>query len=242
MQVFGHRGSPGFPRFGENTRTSFQKALDAGAAGFELDTRRCADGTIVVIHDATLDRTTNGSGRVSDFTYDELRALQAGHGDPVPRLCDILDEFGGRCTIHVELKESPLAIDVAGMVASRKIAPHVVVIAFDHDDNDEASSSNWNELKSIASTVPTGVLITSRKLRRIGNDAFLAAAQQNRATAIHTPRDVATGDLIRKARALDLPVRVWTVNDPAEALRFRELGAECICSDVPRSCIEALSR
>ncbi len=242
MQVFGHHGNPGFPRFGENTRTSFQKALDAGAAGFELDTRRCADGTIVIIHDATLDRTTNGSGRVSDFRYEELKTLDAGRGDPVPRLCDILDEFGGRCTIHIELKESGLAQDVSEMARARRIAPNVVVICFDRDDNDESSSSTWDDLKSIATSVPTGLLVTSRKLRRVGNEAFIAAVKQHGATALHTPRDVATAELIHLARASDLPVRVWTVNDPVEALRFQELGAESICSDVPQICIQALAR
>src|SRR5690242_10628049 len=115
MQVFGHRGSPGFPRFGENTRTSFRRALEAGAAGFELDVRRCGDGTITVIHDETIDRTTNGSGPLSRFTFEELSRFDAGHGDSIPRLVDILTEFGNQCTVHVELKESGIAKHLAGM-------------------------------------------------------------------------------------------------------------------------------
>src|SRR5690242_14322651 len=138
MEVFGHRGNPGFPRFAENTLSSFRKALSAGVAGFELDVRRSKDGAIVVIHDATLDRTTNRRGRVADYSYDELRGLNAGNGDGIPRLADVFDEFGGRCTIHVELKESALAGDVAAMVAQRNLAARIVVIAFDRDDNDES--------------------------------------------------------------------------------------------------------
>src|SRR5215475_1726943 len=89
LQVFGHRGSPGFPRYGENTRRCFRKALDQGAAGLELDVRRCADNTIVVIQDATLDRTTNGRGRVCDLSYEQLSQFDAGEGDRIPRLSDI---------------------------------------------------------------------------------------------------------------------------------------------------------
>src|SRR5438552_2395631 len=82
MQIFGHRGAPGFPRRCENTLGSFRRALEAGADGFELDVRWCGDGQLVVIHDATVDRTTNGTGRVSTMAYTELRGLDAGGGEP----------------------------------------------------------------------------------------------------------------------------------------------------------------
>src|SRR5438034_7322227 len=72
MIIFGHRGAPGYPRSGENTAVSFRKALEWSATGLEFDVRRCADGQLVVIHDETIDRTTNGRGRVADLTYDEL--------------------------------------------------------------------------------------------------------------------------------------------------------------------------
>lgn len=91
MKIFGHRGAPGFPRYGENTIRSFQKALDGGADGVEFDVRRSGDGTIVVIHDHTVDRTTNGTGNVADFTYGQLRKLDAGDGEPVPRLAEVLE-------------------------------------------------------------------------------------------------------------------------------------------------------
>jgi glycerophosphoryl diester phosphodiesterase len=242
MQVFGHRGSPGYPRFAENTRASFQKALEAGAVGFELDTRLSADGTIVVIHDAALERTTNSAGCVSQFTYEQLLKLDAGNGQTIPRLSDVLDQFGGRCTIQIELKEAGIADRVAKMVVERQLASQVIVLAFDGDDVDEDSSSSWQDLRNIAATVPTGLLITSRKLRRIGARALIAAARKQDAAALHVPRDIASEDLIRLAAASSLPVRVWTVNDPAEALRFRDIGAESICSDVPAVCLQALSQ
>src|SRR5262245_46474190 len=73
MIIFGHRGAPGYPRRGENTHQSFRKAVGVGATGLEFDVRRCGDGRLVVIHDDTVDRTTNGRGLVRSLSYDELR-------------------------------------------------------------------------------------------------------------------------------------------------------------------------
>ncbi|HLH31441.1 MAG TPA: glycerophosphodiester phosphodiesterase family protein, partial [Terriglobia bacterium] len=94
MIIFGHRGAPGYPRKAENTIGSFRKALQLGAAGIEFDVRRCGDGRLVVIHDDTVDRTTNGKGRVANLNYDELSQLDAGSGERIPLLSDVLDEFG----------------------------------------------------------------------------------------------------------------------------------------------------
>ena len=94
MQVFGHRGSPGVPRKGENTLASFRRAIADGADGIELDIRRSVDGRIIVIHDA------------SPLPYAELRTAA------VPLLSDVLDEFAGRCLINVEVKETGLAHNV----------------------------------------------------------------------------------------------------------------------------------
>src|SRR5690349_4216468 len=99
MIIFGHRGSPGFPRSGENTIASFRKALAEGADALELDVRQCGDSTIVVIHDDTIDRTTTASGRVSDFSKTQLKALG------IPCLEEVLDEFSSKCLINIELKE-----------------------------------------------------------------------------------------------------------------------------------------
>src|ERR1700752_184488 len=105
MIIFGHRGAPGLPRVGENTPTSFRKAMRLGATGLEFDVRRCADGRIVVIHDETIDRTTNGKGRVADLPYDQLRRFDAGGGESIPLLTEVLDEFGRQCLLNIELKD-----------------------------------------------------------------------------------------------------------------------------------------
>src|SRR6266566_2193784 len=131
MIIFGHRGAPGYPRSGENTAVSFRKALEWSATGLEFDVRRCADGRIVVIHDETIDRTTNGRGRVADLTYDQLSRFDAGSGEPIPLLTDVLDAFGTECLLNIELKDAGIMKHVKDLVLQRNLERHVIVSGFD---------------------------------------------------------------------------------------------------------------
>ncbi len=223
MIIFGHRGAPGYPRFGENTAVSFRKALEWSATGLEFDVRRCADGQLVVIHDETIDRTTNGRGRVSDLTYDELSKFDAGFGSPIPRLADVLDEFGTRCLLNIEVKETGIADDVKKLVLERRLERHVIL-----------SSFQWQELKGAFPKIPLGLL--SSKLADL-----ISAARQLHARAIHPHKDIVTPSLIEAARDAKLQIHVWTVNDPAEISRFRSLGVDGIFTDFPERCSTLVS-
>lgn len=219
MIIFGHRGAPGYPRQGENTITSFKRALKYGATGLEFDVRRCADGQIVVIHDDTINRTTNGRGRVSKLTYDQLRRFDAGFGEPVPLLTDVLDEFGGGCLLNIELKETGIADDVKKLVLKRGLERHVIVSSFD-----------WEELASAVPEIPIALLASKpRKL--------VPAALALRAAAIHPQKDIVTSRLVRSAREAKLQINVWTVNDPEDMSKFRDLGADGIFTDFPERCL-----
>jgi len=218
MIIFGHRGAPGYPRRGENTIASFRKALECGATGLEFDVRRCADGQLVVIHDDTIDRTTNGRGRVRSLNYAALCKFDAGFGSPIPLLADVLDEFGARCLLNIELKENGIADDVKKLVIERRLERHVILSSFE-----------WQELASAVPEIPIGLL--SSKLANI-----ISAARDLRATAIHPHKDVVTPTLIEKAREAGLQIHVWTVNDPAEMSKFRSLGADGIFTDFPERC------
>src|SRR5437016_2615217 len=138
MIIFGHRGAPGYPRYGENTIPSFKKALQSGATGLEFDVRRCGDGRFVVIHDDTIDRTTNGKGRVGNLSYEQLRQFDAGFGKPIPLLSDVLDEFGAQCMLNIELKDPGIAAGVKTLVLQHRLERQVIVSAFE-----------WHELKSL---------------------------------------------------------------------------------------------
>jgi glycerophosphoryl diester phosphodiesterase len=216
--IFGHRGAPGYPPYGENTIPSFMKALNCGATGLEFDVRRCRDGQMVVIHDDTIDRTTDGKGSVADFSYDELRKFNAGFGQPIPLLTDVLDQFGTRCILNIELKDTGLGPDLKKLLLTRRLERHVIVSAFD-----------WDELRILPPEVPTA-LITSKL------ENLLTAARDCRASAIHPQKNIVTPSLLETARAANLRVNVWTINDVDEIARFRALGVDGIFTDFPERC------
>ena len=218
MLIFGHRGAPGHCRQGENTCASFRKALEYQANGLEFDVRRCGDGRLVVIHDRTIDRTTNGRGRVSHFSYEELHQFDAGFGERIPLLTDVLDEFGTQCLLNIELKDTGIASDVRQLVVERRLESQVIVSAFD-----------WTELRHLLPDVPIALLSSNtRKL--------VSTARELGAVAIHPRRTVVTPRLIAASREAGLRIHVWTVNKPAEISRLRELGVDGIFTDFPERC------
>ena len=197
---------------------SFRKALHAGATGLEFDVRRCRDGQIVVIHDETIERTTNGSGRVSDLTYDNLKAFDAGHGEPIPLLSEVFDEFGSKCLLNIELKEADLTPDVKKLILQRRLEGLVIVSAFE-----------WQYLASLTPEIPIALLTT--KLADI-----LSAAQKFGAAAIHPRKDIVTPTLVAATHHSKLRIHVWTVNEAAEISYFHELGVDGIFTDFPERC------
>lgn len=233
MLKIGHRGAPGFPRYGENTIASFANALALGVDAIELDVRWSKDNNLVVIHDKTLDRTTNGHGLVSDFTYQELRMFDAGRACHIPLLENILDIFGQHCLINIELKESGLVDEVVHTALTKKA--HILISAFDTDDQAEYADSSWEELKIWSGRIPVGLLATMEKIIRIGVNNFISAAKEHRATAISLQKSIVRcrPDIIKKAHKEGLSVFAWTVNRSAEVNWLKSLGIDGIFSDCP---------
>jgi len=176
-----------------------------------------------VIHDETIDRTTNGRGRVAELAYDQLRMFDAGFGEPIPLLTDVLDRFGGQCLLNIELKDCGIAKDVKELVLERNLAGQVIVSCFD-----------WQELAGFVPEIPIALL--SSKLRNL-----VGTAKQLGAKAIHPQKDIATAALIQAARETNLQINVWTINDSAEASAFRAMGVDGIFSDFPARCLTSAS-
>ena len=135
MKFIAHRGASGYKP--ENTLAAFEHALEMGADMIELDVYRLRSGELVVIHDRTVNRTTNGSGRVERHTLDEIRELDAGQSQQVPLLVDVLNLINKRVPVNIELKGRgtvrPLAALLRGYMEhggwSRE---HFIVSSFNH--------------------------------------------------------------------------------------------------------------
>lgn len=110
-----HRGASG--AYPENTLLAFSRALEMGAEGLEFDVHACASGEAVVIHDETLERTTNGHGRVDAHSLVQLKALDAGGGETIPALADVLGHFAALTRLFIEIKSEAAIRPVVALVA-----------------------------------------------------------------------------------------------------------------------------
>src|SRR5215469_16982173 len=134
--VVGHRGAMGHSP--ENTMASFERGLELGADWIELDVHLSRDGALIVIHDETLERTTNGHGLVRDHSLAELKQLDAGDGERIPTLDEVLDWAKQRNTvIDIEIKNAPLYYEgveqaVVDVLLRHDMVEQVIVISFDH--------------------------------------------------------------------------------------------------------------
>lgn len=194
---------------------SFRKALQSGATGLEFDVRRCGDGRLVVIHDDTVDRTTNGRGTVARMSCDDLRRLDAGSGETIPLLTEVLDEFGSQCLLNIELKDAGIAQDVRQLVRERSLEQQVLVSAFE-----------WEQLRTLTPDIPIALLSSKRR-------NLIAQALEFGAVAIHPRSTIVTRSLVVAAHEAQLRVHVWTVNNPRKLRRFREMNVDGIFTDFP---------
>jgi glycerophosphoryl diester phosphodiesterase len=219
-----HRGASG--RFPENTLRAFRAAFEAGADICELDVRLSRDGVLVVIHDDSVDRTTNGRGAVDAMTVEELQRLDAGvrfgpefSGEQVPKLDEVFDALGSRCGLNIELKAPGTEHHVCRMIAERELSATSLVSAFD-----------WGALariRHISNDIRVG-LLGSRWPARL-----LAAATEMRADAINPRADIVTEDLCIAAHKRSINVYAWTADDPALFRKLIAYGVDGIMTNYP---------
>lgn len=237
MRIYAHRGvSAHLP---ENTLAAFSRAIDLGADGIELDVHLSADGVPVVIHDDTADRTTNGAGSITEFTARQLGLLDAGSGQFVPTLAQVLNLAAGKVRVNIELKDAESAGPVAEVVAG--------IAGLDWF----ASSADWSALAALGRKIPGAKVYplcvgTLEKLRALLPEGSAGEEFAGRGLAeaidfaVHNGGEgvsVWEGGLDREDIAAihdaGLQAWVWTVNDGARARELADMGADGICTDDP---------
>lgn len=223
--IIGHRGASG--DYPENTVVAFRRALDAGAEALELDVRLSADGVPVVIHDDTVERTTDGVGVVATATLASLRELDAGGGERIPTLAEVLETFPTTPLI-VEIKAIPAGKPVAELLERHGAADRVVVGAFEHSALRPFSPSRFHRSASRRETarfwVRTRVGLGGKK--GVPYRAFTVPERHGRLRVVDRK-------FARAARGIGRPVHVWTVDEPAEARRLWALGVAGIITNYP---------
>jgi len=226
LRVIAHRGASG--TCPENTIAAFRRAAELGAHMVELDVQLTRDGEVVVMHDWTLDRTTDGSGSVRDMIRADIARLDAGawfaprfRGERVPTLAEVLSVVS--LPVNVELKpvgDDGLESRALAIVEGAGAGDRVVFSSF--------SALALERLRRRSASACVAVLWEDAPFA----DA-IELARRVAATALHVRKDVVTREAVTKAAAVRLPIRAWTVNDPGESARLAALGIEGIFTDFP---------
>lgn len=228
--VVGHRGAAGHAP--ENTVLSFEKAAALGAHAFECDLRLTADGEVVVMHDAIVDRVTNGSGLVSRYSLVDLRRLDAGGwfgeqyaGQPVPTLDEVLATSQATgMDVVLEIKGEP---EPARSLVERTVravldfgwADRTAIISFHHP------CLGW--VREITDAIATGILFGH------GTPEPVAEAKRFGANSIRPHHARVTQHLAEQVHAAGLCLHTWTVNDGGQAVELARMGVDSIGTDYP---------
>jgi len=221
--VIAHRGASG--ERPENTLSAYELAIDQGADMIEIDLHRTADGETVITHDADL-AGLGGRGEIARTTVAEIRSLDAGGGEVVPTLDEVLDRFGSRIPFNLELKRGRRALyaDLVGVsleaVERRGLLERTLFSSFD--------DPVLAELRAQSARARLALLVSPRSARR----AF-ARARAFGAEAINPWRTQATPELIAEAHAEGLAVHVYTVDAEPELRRLIDAGVDGIFTNFP---------
>lgn len=253
IHVVAHRGGMGLRP--ENTLAAFTHAVALGADVLEMDVQPTADGAIVCIHDATVDRTTDGRGRVDSFTLEELRKLDAGHhwsgdggksfpfrgkGIRVPTLEEVFARFP-QTRMIVEMKHggAALARPLCERIRRSRVTEKVLV-----------ASMNVDAVTSFRAACPEVLTAMSATEARIFHGALFAGLESFYSPpvmALLIPdrlrgQMLATPALVEAARRRNLRVQVWTVNDEERMRELARIGVAGIMTDRPDQLLEVLGR
>ena len=251
--VIAHRGGAGLAP--ENTLEAFKRSHELGVDVLELDVHLTSDGQIVVIHDSTVDRTTNGEGRVDEMPLDEVQKLDAGYrwtsdggktfpfrgnGVRIPTLRQVFEKFPD-AKINVEAKTSSPspATGICNLIKEFGRNHRTVVASVSGSVLGEFRSS----CRDVATSASAGESTNFLALYKLGLSQNFSANMQ----ALQLPKyvlgmDVATKEFLRAARERNLQLHVWTVNKKEDMKKLIEIGADGIMTDRPDELLKLIDR
>lgn len=216
MLKIGHRGAKGY--IVENTLASFQKAIELGVNGIELDVHLSSDGKIMVIHDETIDRTTSGKGFVKDFTASQLKKYG------IPRLEEVFDFINKSCFINIEIKDFKATSSVLKLLQNYILEKNWSTHLF------QISSFNWNVLESCSlksNHIQLGVLTED------SIENALTFAKKINAYSINPYFKLLNVENVKEMHRYGFKIFPWTVNSEEDLTFVKSLQVDGIISDFP---------
>jgi glycerophosphoryl diester phosphodiesterase len=215
-----HRGASGYEP--ENTLAAFKKAMDIGVDGIELDVHLSKDGEIIVIHDETIDRTTNGFGFVNQLTLSEINQFIIDGKHEITTLNEVLDLVKNTISVNIELK-SVFCVEKVVILIEKYVSDK----NWDYE-NFIVSSFDWDALEKVYNLnkkIPIGVL-TYNNL-----DDAIAFAKQINAYSIHPHFKMLDKEIVQKIQENNFKIFTWTVNELAAIQQVKSTGVDGIISD-----------
>lgn len=225
FEIVGHRGAPG--KAPENTLLSFEQAICIGVDWIEFDVRKSRDGVLVVIHDEMVDRTTGGSGRVRDMSFSELERLDAGAGQRIPSLQQVIDLARGRVRMDIEIKEKGIEEGVVNAIMENGIERQCMV-----------SSFIYGSIKRAKELCPA--IITAAIMDRMPIDMEKCL---NMLLGIDTrimmlSKKIAAEPFIGEARRRGFAIGIWNADTAAEIESYAAMSPDYLCSNYPELLVE----
>ena len=215
--IYAHRGVSAVDP--ENTLRAFRHALSIGVDGIELDVHGTADGIPVVIHDRDIGRTTNGAGYVDQVPMARLETLDAGQGERVPTLAEVLALISDAAHLNIEIKGRDVERAVLDVLAQFPTVRWAI------------SSFAWDTLRSLRRLDPVAELWP---LAERADGELIAIADELASPAVSLFTSAYTTETAATLRDAGLRAMVWTINDQQEARRVADLGAFALCTDDPQ--------
>jgi len=222
--VVAHRGASGLAP--ENTMAAHRVAFRTGAHMIETDVQETEDGILVCIHDYDVNRTTNGTGTIAELSYCEIRELDAGDGEKIPSLEEVLDYTRGKLKLNIELKVSDIEKKVLDFVKERKMIPDVTISSFLH--------GTLVSTRDLDTEVTTAVLVT--KLR----DDMISYVNELEANALNPDHKTISQVLVDEAHSNNVLIFPWTVNNTSRMEVLYSMGVDGIITDFPDIAIKVL--
>lgn len=222
--VIGHRGCAGIEP--ENTLRGVRRAIELGCQIVEVDVH-IVGGELVVIHDESVDRTSDSRGLLEDWSFSELRKMDFGKGERIPLLEEVLDVCEGKVRLNIEFKGKGVAASVVSLLKKRKSKDDVIISSFD-----------WDQLKKVRglSDLPIGVLVEAKS----EVSAAFTLAKKLRAEGINPSLEIIDRSFVTQAHRLGLKVACYTICSIEDARKVIDLGADACFADDPRVVMKLL--
>jgi glycerophosphoryl diester phosphodiesterase len=246
--ISAHRGAS--HEFPENTLAAFRRAIELGAEGIELDVALSSDGVAVIMHDISVDRTTDGTGDVAELTFEQLRGMDAG-GEPVPTLDEVLALAAGHAEVNIELKAGDAAPAVAEAVARHpelrwfasggqwdalveltRLSPGARIYPL------TSGLGDWARLTDFAADLGYPTELIRRDMSRFSHlgrplDEAIAFALEVGADGLSIWEEGLTAEAVARVHEAGLAAWAWTVNEAGRAEEILRMGVDAICTDEP---------